>query len=378
MKAGGDEDEFRGGKPKRDGSAEKAAEGNVLRKIRDTKSAKWGERMVKFCILGAGAMGNTHVTGVRANGSEHAEYVAVCDIDKERCDAFAEKYGLKAYYDFDEMLKDDSIEVVDVCLPSFMHEKFAVAAADAGKNILVEKPVAFTLEEAENIYNAAERNNVLIMTAQVLRFWPEYAKIKEIVDSGEIGDVITIYAGRLGQMPTWAEWYKDPAKSGETLMNLTLHDIDFVHFLLGEPKSVYSAGTKDEHDNYNDVMNIFTFKNGTNVLVDGSLRMTPGYPFTMHMRVLGTKGTIEFVYKGGENLDAENNVSQLTLYKEGDGGTAVEYESYDAHGAEIDYFAQCVEKGRAPEMVTRESILEVLNSVIKAKESLLTGKVYEL
>ncbi len=334
--------------------------------------------MVRFGILGAGAMGNSHINGIRTNGSDNVEYTAICDIDKKKCDAFAEKYGLRAYYDFDEMLADDEIDVIDVCLPSFMHEKFAVAAADAKKHILVEKPIAFTLEEAKSIYDAAKKNNVRMMTAQVLRFWPEYVKIKELADSGELGEIVTVYAARLGQMPTWGEWYKDPSKSGETLMNLTLHDIDFLHFMLGKSKSVYSAGTKDECDNYNDVMNIFKFENGTNVLVDGSLRMTAGYPFTMHMRVLGTKGTVEFLYKAGENIDAENSVSELILYKENDGGNRVAYESYDAYGKEIQYFADCIESGAPTGLVTEESIMQVLRAVIQAKESLHTGRVYEL
>jgi predicted dehydrogenase len=334
--------------------------------------------MLRFGILGAGAMGNAHIGGLTANGSGNVEYAAVCDADREKCDAFAARYGLEAYYDFEEMLADDTVDVVDLCLPSFMHEKFAVRAARAKKHILVEKPVAFTLEEARSIYDAGRENGVRVMTAQVLRFWPEYVKIRELIQGGELGEIITVYAGRLGQMPTWGEWYKDPDKSGETLMNLTLHDIDYVHSVLGEPKSVYSAGTKDECDNYNDVMNVFKFENGTNVLVDGSLRMTPGYPFTMHMRVLGTGGTVEFLYKAGENIDAENSVSELTVYHDGDGGKQVEYESYDAYGREVQYFADCIESGKETETVTERSVLTVLRSVIKAKESLAANKVYGL
>jgi len=334
--------------------------------------------MIKIGITGTGMIGTAHVVGLAAYKPDGVEYVAACDNNKEKCDEFAGKYGLKAYYDLKDMLADESIDIVDVCVPSSMHEEFAVAAAKAGKHILVEKPIAFTMEAALNMYGAARENGVKIMVAQNLRCWPEYAKIKELIDGGSLGDIVTIYAARLGQMPTWADWYKNPNISGETLMNLTLHDIDFVHYLFGKPKSIYSAGSKDQYGCYNDVMNIIKFENGTNVLVDGSLSMTPGYPFTMHMRVLGTKGTLEFSYKAGENLDADNCKTSFLLYLPDEGGKEVEFDSYDAYGFEIKYFADCVRDGRDPEMVSEESILTVLNSILKAKESLYTGEVYAL
>jgi len=334
--------------------------------------------MIKIGIVGTGMMGHSHLGGLAANGPVGVEYVATCDNVKDKCDAFAEKYGLKAYYDYKEMLKDESIDIVDICVPSSMHEEFAVMAANAGKHIQIEKPIAFTLEAAQNIYRAAKENGVKTMVGQVLRFWPEYVKIKELIDSGVLGDIVSVSAARLGQMPTWAEWYKDPNISGETLMNLTLHDIDYVHYLFGKPKSIYSAGSKDQYGCYNDVMNIIKFENGTDVLVDGSLSMTPGYPFTMHMRVLGNKGVVEFTYKAGENLDSESNETSFLLYLPGEGGKEVEFESYDAYGKEIQYFADCVRDGVDPEMVSEESILTVLNSILNAKESLFTGQVYDL
>ncbi len=332
---------------------------------------------MKIGILGAGAMGNAHISGFLSLARQNGEYVAICDIDRQKCDAFAEKYGLRAYCDLSDMLADREIGVVDICLPSFMHEEFAVKAAGAKKHLLVEKPIAFTMQAAKNIYATAKKNGVRIMVAQVLRFWPEYLKIKEIYDAGEIGDIITIYAARLGQMVTWGEWYKDPAKSGETLMNLTLHDIDFLHFMLGKPKSVYSAGTKDKMDNSNDVMNIFKFENGVNAMVDGSFSMTAGYPFTMRMRVLGTKGTLEFTFISGENI-GPGSTSTLLMYKPDDGGKKVEVQGYDAYGREVQYFLDCIENYEPTKTVSEDSILTVLSSVIAAKASLADGLVHEL
>jgi len=329
--------------------------------------------MLKIGLLGAGMIGNTHVDGFLSMKSKIAQYTAVCEVDTNKRNEFAQKYSLHAFADLNEMLADPDIDVVDLCLPSFMHEEYAVKTARAGKHLLIEKPIAFTLEAARNIFTAAREKGTRIMVAQVIRFWPEYAKIKEICDSGELGDIITVYAARLGQMVTWVDWYKNPAKSGETLLNLTQHDIDFLHYLLGKPVSVYSAGTRDTHNNYNDVMNIFRFRCGANAIVDGSLSMTAGYPFTMRMRVLGTIGTLEFQYTADENIGPDS-ASSLIWYRPGEKGQKVEAEKYDPYGKEIEYFVQCVAAGKDPETVPEESVMQVLASIVAAKESLVKNE----
>ncbi len=330
--------------------------------------------MLKIGLLGAGMIGNTHIDGLLSMKSKIAQYTAVCDIDAAKRNDFAKKYNLRAFADLDEMLANPDIDIVDLCLPSFMHEQFAIRIAKAKKHLLIEKPIAFTLEAAHNIFTVARENGIRIMVAQVIRFWPEYAKIKEICDSGALGDIVTVYAGRLGQMVTWVNWYKDPAKSGETLMNLTQHDIDFLHYLLGKPVSVYSAGTRDANNNYNDVMNIFRFECGTNAMVDGSLSMTAGYPFTMRMRVLGTKGTLEFTYTAGENIGPESN-STLIWYRPDEKGEKVGVGGYDPYGKEIEYFAECIIAGKDPEIVSEPSVMQVLTSILAAKESLAKGEI---
>ena len=333
--------------------------------------------MLKIGLLGAGMIGKAHIDGFLSLKSKNAEYTAVCDIDATKRNEFAQKYQIRAFADLNEMLTDTDIDVVDLCLPSFMHEEFAVKIARAKKHILIEKPVAFTLEAANSIFAAARENSVRVMVAQVIRFWPEYVKIKEICDSGELGDIITVYTARLSQMVTWVEWYKDPEKSGETLMNLTQHDIDFLHYLLGKPLSVYSAGTRDANNNYNDVMNIFRFECGANAMVDGSLSMTAGYPFTMRLRALGTKGTLEFQYTAGENIGPES-ASSLIWYRPGEKGEKVKVENCDPYGKEVEYFAQCIAAGKETETVTEQSVIQVLESIVAAKESLKKGEVLNL
>ena len=339
-----------------------------------------GDRnMLNFAILGAGAMGGAHTNGLASIENDKVKYIAVCDIDEEKAKAFAAEHGIpKVYTDINDMLKDDEIDVVDLCLPSHMHEKFGIMVCEAKKHLLVEKPIAFEVEPAKRIYDAAKRNGVRIMTAQVLRFWPEYKKIKELYDEGVFGTVRHIYAARLGQLPDWGGgWYADPAKSGETMLNLTLHDIDFLHYMLGKPISVYSAGVRDETGCYNDIMNVFKWENGVNAIVDGSLSMTPSYPFTMRFRIAGSKATAEFTYIAGVNIGPDST-SDLILYKPGEEPEKLEVPQIDGYGAEVLYFADCIENGAETDCMTEESILGVLDSIMKAKDSLADNKVKEL
>lgn len=335
--------------------------------------------MIKYAMLGAGSIGGSHLEGLASLKNENVKYVAVCDIDEKKAKDFAEKFGIpKVYTDAAEMLADPEIDVVDVCLPSHMHERFGIMVCEAGKNLLIEKPITFEVESAKRIYDSAKKNNVRIMTAQVLRFWPEYMKIKELYDNGTLGKVKDIYAARLGQMPDWGGgWYADPKKSGETMLNLTLHDIDFLHYMLGRPKTVYSVGVKDEKDCYNDVMNVFTWANGVNAVVDGSLSMTPSYPFTMRMRVAGDKATVEFHFSAGVNI-GPNSTSELILYRPDAAPEKLEVPQNDGYGTEVIYFADCIENKKETECVTEKSVLEVLRSVELAKESLADNQVKEI
>ena len=327
--------------------------------------------MLNFALLGSGAMGEAHLGGLASLENDCVNYLAVCDVDEAKAKAFAEKYGIpKIYTDINDMLADEEIDVVDLCLPSHMHEKFGIMVCNAKKHLLIEKPITFEVESAKRIYDCAKENGVRIMTAQVLRFWPEYKKIKELYETGALGEVKHIYAARLGQLPNWGGgWYSDPKKSGETMLNLTLHDIDFLHYMLGNPVSVYTAGVKDENNCYNDTMNIFKWANGINAIVDGSLSMTPGYPFTMHMRVSGKKATVEFKYTAGVNIGPDS-AADLILYEEGKEPRKLEVDQKDGYGTEVIYFAKCIESGAETECVTEESILGVLRSIERAKESL--------
>jgi UDP-N-acetylglucosamine 3-dehydrogenase len=141
--------------------------------------------MVKFALVGAGFIAQSHASAIKQ--IKGSRIVAVADNIEEKGRKFALDCDSKYYKSIDLLLKDDEIDCVDICVPTFLHEEMVLKAAAAGKNILCEKPLALSVKEADNMIKAVKDNGVRAMVGHALRFWPEYAKIKEHIDSGVLG-----------------------------------------------------------------------------------------------------------------------------------------------------------------------------------------------
>ena len=128
--------------------------------------------MLRIALVGVGKISGAHISAWES--VEDAELVALCDICPERMEKYPE---MRHYTDFDEMLDKEEIDIIYICLPTRLHADFAVKAMEKGINIICEKPISLKHEDVERIYGAAAKNNVKFMTAQVLRFWPEYETV---------------------------------------------------------------------------------------------------------------------------------------------------------------------------------------------------------
>ena len=130
--------------------------------------------MLKVGLVGVGGISGAHIPAW--DEMADAELVALCDIRPERMEKFEDKH---CYTDFDEMLANEEFDVIDICLPTYLHADFAVKAMEKGINVITEKPISLKEEDIDRVYKTAEKNNVKFMVAQVLRFWPEYELLKE-------------------------------------------------------------------------------------------------------------------------------------------------------------------------------------------------------
>lgn len=184
-------------------------------------------------IIGAGFFGDKHATAVHA--CDEFELVAASRTDRRALATFVERYGGTPYDDYRELLADDRVDAVVIATPHATHREIAVAAARAGKHVLLEKPMAVTLEECDAILAAAEEAGVTLMVGHVTHFSPAFKTAKAMLDAGEVGEIV---AGLSTMRKRWFEpnrrdWHLDRAEGGGVLMTGGIHAVDRLGWLVG-------------------------------------------------------------------------------------------------------------------------------------------------
>ena len=197
--------------------------------------------MLKVALVGVGGISGAHIPAWES--MDDAELVAICDIRPERMENYPDK---RHYTDFDEMLEKEDVDILDICLPTFLHADFAVKAMEKGINVICEKPISLKREDVQRVYSTAKKNNVCFMIAQVLRFWPEYEVVKSIYDSGKYGKLLSASMRRLGGIPKWSwdDWMRDEKRSGLVPFDLHIHDLDFIVYAFGKPEKCTASRVK--------------------------------------------------------------------------------------------------------------------------------------
>ncbi|NLJ40087.1 MAG: Gfo/Idh/MocA family oxidoreductase [Clostridiales bacterium] len=333
--------------------------------------------MLKVGLIGSGFIGEDHAEAIA--GSDKVELAAVVNRSEESGRKLADKYNCKYYQSAEEMLEKEDIDFIDICVATHVHEEMVLLGAKHKVHVLCEKPVTLTLESLDRMIDATEKAGVKFMVAQVIRFWPEYVKIKEMLDNGDFGRIKMVYANRLSQFPAWMGWNTDPNQSGGGLYDLHLHDIDVARFMFGEADSVYAVGYKNEDDCWNHVVTSLTFKNGVTCAIEGAYEMTDDFPFTMTYRVVGQDVTAEYNLGAGMNLEDPSSFRRaLMRYETGKAPVKVPIDELNAYQLEIDYFADCIAEDKEPELVPIEESRDVIRIMLAIKESLETGKVIKL
>ncbi|PIZ15365.1 hypothetical protein COY51_05470 [Candidatus Desantisbacteria bacterium CG_4_10_14_0_8_um_filter_39_17] len=332
--------------------------------------------MVKVGIIGAGFMGGMHSQCYKV--LENAKLVAIADSQLNKAQELANKYGAKAYGSADDLLADKEIQAVDICLPTFMHKEYVIKVAQAKKHVLCEKPIALTLKDADEMIAAAAKDKVKFMIAQVIRFWPEYVKLKEIVDSKQLGKIISLTCCRLSPTPTWAwqNWLGDAQKSGGALVDLHIHDVDYLYYLLGRPTSLFAQGRK-VGEGYNHIWCTFKFKDGVTGFAEGGWDLAAQFPFTATFTAVFEKGVVEFDCRREKSLAIYT--SEKTEYPRIESMTAEDVggnvATLGGYFEEIKYFVNCVDANQEPTVVTSRDARNSLEIILLEIKSAMAGKV---
>lgn len=330
--------------------------------------------MLRVGIIGFGFMGRMHFRCWSAR--DDARVVAICDAnpkikeDTQRAVGNIEGAaneidfeGIELFTDFDEMIEKAKLDAISLTLPTYLHAEFSERALSQGVNVLCEKPMALTVADCERMVTAAEKSGKVLQIGHCVRFWPEYAKAKELVDSGKYGKVVAAMFQRLGSPPGWSldNWFVDEKRSGGVALDLHIHDTDFVQYLFGLPKAVCSHGAVGSHGQLIHIVTQYIYGHDQVVTAEGGWGMTPGFGFEMSFNLVMEKATIVY--------DLTRDPALRVCPAEGEVFTP-ELEPDDGYVRQIDHFARSIQGQAVPPVITLEQSRDSVKIVEAERESI--------
>jgi predicted dehydrogenase len=265
-----------------------------------------------------------------------------------------------------ELFANSELDVLDICTATPSHVELATAALATGKHVLCEKPLARTSVDARRICSAAQKAQGLFMTAMCLRFWPEWAWLKAAVSEEKFGPVLSATFHRLTSMP--AGWYKNGELSGGALLDLHIHDTDFVEYLFGMPRAVYSRGYSKTSGAVDHVCTQYIYDPGQGpplVTAEGTWALAEGFGFQMKYVVNCERATMTYDLARAPTLLVHAN------------GQATEIAVANENGylAELRYFLDCVRTGKRPEIVRLDDPVRCLQILEAEERSVHSGAI---
>ena len=330
--------------------------------------------MVRIGIIGVGFMGYTHFEGARQLNGARVTAIATRDEKKLAGDwssiqgNFGPRGGqtdlsdVKCYRDYKELLADPDIDLVDICLPTDLHEQVTLEAIAAGKAVLVEKPIAIEAAAAERMVNAATEAGTLLMVGQVLPFFPEFKYAAKLISNGEYGKLKAAHFRRVICPPDWSDAIADFRKLGGWGIDLHIHDNHFIGHVCGIPKRVFSSGLQiDGFVNHVHSQYVFDDPELAVSCVSGGIAAS-GYQFGHGFELYLENATVFF---DAGTVAGEWTVSRpLTLVTNDGKAVAPELNASDSWCAaftdELQVAVDAVQSGQQPAVLSGELALSAL------------------
>jgi UDP-N-acetylglucosamine 3-dehydrogenase len=313
-------------------------------------------KKIGVAVIGTGFWGKNHARVYKELAE--TELIAICDIDPQRAKAVADQFGAKPYTNAAKMLKNKDIEAVSVCTWSTALAKEATKAVQAGRHVLVEKPMAANVKQAENLLKKAEKEGVHLTVGFLMRFIPGLQNIKKAVQDKTIGELVCASGKRVSQ---WPERIGDVGVVKDT----AIHDIDvMLHLFNEDPIGVYAKTGSMRHIRYEDYAQIMlTFKGGKSAFIESNW-LTP-YK-TRILIATGSEAIMNLDYITQE-LTVENAKETLKP----------RYPMQEPLKLELQHFANCIMKKDKP-LITGLDGLKALRIAESALKSSATGRIVKL
>lgn len=335
---------------------------------------------LKVAILGTGFIADIHLESYR-RFVPTVEVVAIYGRNKASAAAVAEKFGIPGVFDdIDALLTESEVDMVDICLPNYLHHQACMKAARQNKHILVEKPLALTLEEADEMIAACKSRNLKLMYAEELCFAPKYERVRSLVADGAVGKVYMLKQAEKHSGPHSAWFYQKETAGGGVMMDMGCHALAWFRWMTGNSpvKTVYADMKTVLHDTDCDdnTVTIVEFENGVTGVAEDSWARHGG--MDDRIEVYGTHGvSYADLFQGNSALTYSTEGYGYAAEKAGTtkGWTFTMFEEAFNQGypQELAHFADCVLNDKQP-LVTGEDGRAVLEMIYAAYHSAKTGQ----
>lgn len=314
--------------------------------------------MVRIGIVGAGGMGTVHHSNyAHVDGCQVVAVVGKSEQEQER----AKEWGLPLYDSISEMVENESIDLVDICTPTFLHKQLVMESLGLGKHTITEKPAALHKHDAEEMFDLAVQKGVQLYVAQVMQFTREIGVLRDLVQSREYGAVLDASFERLSACPRWAQdgWLFDREKSGLLPFDLHIHDLDVIVSLFGKPDDVSFTCCAGQGKNYPEHYR-FQYRFGKLNVCAEAAWFNADIPFTARWRVYFENAVVvnDGVHVTAYQFDQEPRVfdteDKIKI------PTGINVPPTGWYYSELSHFIRCAEQGVPSPLVSREQIITVI------------------
>jgi predicted dehydrogenase len=319
----------------------------------------------RVAIVGSGNIGGWHASRWQALPVELAGFY---DSDPARSAALAAQYGGQAFASLEATL--DDCDLIDICTPPALHASATIAAARAGKHVICEKPIARHLADARAMIAACESAGVRLFVAHVVRFFPEFARAKAVLDSGALGRLGVVRSVRGGAPPGHSAWFRDVVQSGGVMLDVAIHDIDYMRWLCGDVVRVFARGLTFRGLQVDHALISLRFASGAIGHIEGSWAFPAGN-FRTSLELAGTEGLLAHDSDQAKPLEVQYHAGAEPASPPALGSPAP--MSDDPYFQEFQHAIEAIESGSAF-LVTPDDALAALRVALAALESLRTGR----
>ncbi len=327
--------------------------------------------MLKIGLIGCGGIAATHAHSYNALG-DRVKVVAVADAVPEKAAEMAKLVSAERVYATGaELIANEQLDFVDICVPTYLHAELAVQAMKQGMNVFLEKPVCMNEEEAELLLKTEQETGAIVQVGLCVRFNDACDYLKKAREDGRFGKLLAVTFERVSPRPTWSwqNWYMDPDKSGSMALDLHVHNADFVRYLMGEPEKLTATASRGADTALDHIYVTYEYPE-TVISVEDGWGYPGSFPFSETFRAKFEKATLVCNENGltvypeeGEAFSPEFG-GEMNI----DMDMGINITSLGEYFNELDYFTDKLTKGETPDRATLTEAIQSVRLVWKEIE----------